>query len=120
MHLPLGTPEGLAQLDELASVIGWQSVLNAAELFAGEMSRRLDAIDAAAASGDAHAVAESAHALKGAATTMGSTYLTNACRTIENEGRAGALPNASALAELRTLGDAAAADVLAYVQSHLA
>jgi PAS domain S-box-containing protein len=114
-----GTPEGLAQLDELASVIGWPSVLNAAELFAGAMSERLDAIDAAVAAGDVGAVAEAAHALKGAATTMGATHLTNVSRVIENDGRAGTLPSASAMTDLRVAGEAAAHDILTYVQRHV-
>jgi PAS domain S-box-containing protein len=110
---------GRAQLDDLAAGVGWKAVLQAADLFAGEMPRRLAVIADAAAAGDRTAVAEGSHALRGVASTMGASELASLCRTVEQGARSGTLPDVEAVARLNSLGDAAAIDVLDYVKAHL-
>lgn len=76
--------------DVLAEILG---------VFVAEAEGRMAAIAAAVASRDAEAVRRAAHALKGAAGTIGATTLEACCRALEELGRNGELQSAPALVE---------------------
>ncbi len=79
--------------DVLAEVLG---------LFLAEASARLAAITVAALAGDGPALQRSAHALKGAAGTIGASALQAACGDLEEMGRLGErAPSAEALEAVR-------------------
>ena len=82
--------------DVLADVLG---------LFLADAPARLAAIAAAAQAGDGPALHRSAHALKGAAGTIGASALQAACRDLEEIGRTGErAPSAEALEAVRREG----------------
>jgi two-component system sensor histidine kinase/response regulator len=57
------------------------------QLFLSDAPMRLQAIDAACASGDAAALQRAAHTMKGASGTIGATRLQQACRRLEELAR---------------------------------
>jgi HPt (histidine-containing phosphotransfer) domain-containing protein len=69
-------------------------------LFVQDAPARLAAIDAAVETGDAARLQRSAHALKGAAGTIGATALHDACRELEELGRQNTLAAAQAAVAL--------------------
>ena len=74
------------------------------ELLLADAPARLDALEAAAAAGDADALAKAAHALKGASSNVGAIALQQACASLENDAGAGVPPDAGRrIAELRDL-----------------
>ena len=64
------------------------------EEFVSSLGERVQEIRSALAKGDAEVVRESAHALKGAAATLGATRLAAACAAMERAGRDGDLEHA--------------------------
>jgi HPt (histidine-containing phosphotransfer) domain-containing protein len=64
------------------------------EEFVSSLGQRVDEIRSALAKGDAEVVRESAHALKGAAATLGATRLAAVCAAMERAGRDGDLEHA--------------------------
>ncbi len=86
----------MAEYDEDGSLIARMS-----ELYLADVSPRINAMHAAHANGDAQALAQAAHALKGAASNMGAERLSAICTVIETAGQTGQLPDATpALAHL--------------------
>ncbi len=59
------------------------------EVFQTEEPRRVDALDAAASTGDLEMVRYLAHSLKGAAATLGMERVRDACRELEMAAKAG-------------------------------
>ena len=68
-------------------------------------------LEQALCAADGAALARAAHALRGAATLMGSTALVLLLRRFEQGAAAGDLPGAADLADLRHLFEAAAGEV---------
>ncbi len=60
-------------------------------LFQDDTPDRLDGLEKALAAGDAQATAELAHALKGAAGTIGATRLRGLAQELEKEGKSGSV-----------------------------
>ena len=67
--------------------------------FLEELGPRLERIAAAVESGDAQAVRETAHALKGSSASLGAASLAEACDTLESLGRNAELEAAPATLE---------------------
>ena len=65
-------------------------------LFLEDAPARLDAMTAAVAAGDGPALQRAAHALKGAAGTIGARSLQAACRELEEMGKHNRLESATA------------------------
>ncbi len=103
-------------LDELADSVGWDSVVEAAQMFADEMPHRVAAIATAVQDGVAPRVADESHALKGVAATLGASRLAAQCRNIEIAARQGQLPDAPALTQLNFSGFDAADRVVHYAR----
>lgn len=110
--------EGMAldvdRLEDLAFGVGWDAVLEAANLYAAEMERRLSDIEDATTQADAIAASKAAHSLKGVAATLGAVAVADQCRTIEEAGKAGELPTSDQLSLLRTSALQSALDVIDY------
>lgn len=83
--------ETLAQLREL------EVLDEVAEAYLGDAAPRIAAIGAAIAGGDARALRETAHALKGSSGTVGARQLAALCGEIERCAQRGALVEAAAL-----------------------
>ncbi|HBL17223.1 MAG: hypothetical protein A2X36_00980 [Elusimicrobia bacterium GWA2_69_24] len=64
------------------------------EVFLKDARTRLELVRAAIAAGDAKALANEAHSLKGSAGTMGARHLQGLCRRLESLGKAGAADEA--------------------------
>ncbi len=86
---------------------GFYSDLAAAYL--KDLPGRLAAIKEAAASGDAEALRQAAHALKGSSANVGALRLNKICRALEAAARAGSAQTGELLAALETQAPAARA-----------
>jgi HPt (histidine-containing phosphotransfer) domain-containing protein len=60
---------------------------------------QIEALRAAAATGDAAAIVRPAHTLKSSSATVGALALADLCRQLEADGRAGAIPDAAERAQ---------------------
>jgi hypothetical protein len=98
---PHGDPSAL-RLRELVNDDGFDPalVLTIVDRFGRSASETLAALAAAAAAGDAGAVADGAHRLRGSASNLGLADLAERSTAVEGEGRAGAVPDDAALADL--------------------
>ncbi|MEP6572203.1 MAG: response regulator [Gemmatimonadota bacterium] len=85
----LGGPDDAGFLDELI------------DLFMTETPERIKNLQVAALAGDARAVAQVAHALKGGARVLGALQLGNLAQEMETEGHAGICPAVHAVDNLR-------------------
>jgi CheY-like chemotaxis protein/HPt (histidine-containing phosphotransfer) domain-containing protein len=68
------------------------------ELFGSETPKRLSDLRSAIEAGDAHAVSEHAHQLKGGCLTLAAEYMAKFCNQLETTARDGSLEGAAALA----------------------
>ena len=101
----------MADYDEDGSLIARMS-----ELYLADVPPRIKAMHAAHASGDAQALAQAAHALKGAASNIGAERLSAICKVIETAGQTGQLSDATpALAHL----EASAQDAQSALEAYL-
>lgn len=89
-----GVLEGLRQLNQPGQPDIVREVLT---VFLSDAPERLDAIDTAIGAGDPQALQRAAHALKGAAGSVGAITLQARCRELEDTAKAGALDGAAAL-----------------------
>ena len=90
-------PAALARLRELQAPGEPDLAAELAAIFLADAPARLAAIHGAVRSGDAHALREAAHTLKGSATTFGALGVASVCRRLEDMGRGGGLDEAAAL-----------------------
>ncbi len=74
-------------------------------LFKNDAPGRIDAIEAAVAAADAHALSRTAHALKGACSNVGAAAMLAICTSLESDARDGVMPEgaAASVAALRAL-----------------
>jgi HPt (histidine-containing phosphotransfer) domain-containing protein len=86
--------ESLRQLNQAGQPDIVREVLT---VFLADAPIRIAAIDDAIQSGTGPALQRAAHALKGAAGSIGATALQGSCRELEEIGKAGALDGAAAL-----------------------
>jgi two-component system, sensor histidine kinase len=73
-------------------------VVDLIETYVVDGTGQMDAIAAAVAAGDAHALVRPAHTLKSASYTVGATRLGDLARSLEHLGRSGVLDDAATLA----------------------
>ncbi|MDE3245519.1 MAG: Hpt domain-containing protein, partial [Acidobacteriota bacterium] len=100
-----------SQLQQLLDLDDGKTTLlcEMATMFRAEAPRRLAAIQEGLEAGDAAAVGEAAHALKGASGLMGAQAVFDLARDLEMKAKTGALPSSADLMELLSgLGDAVA------------
>jgi HPt (histidine-containing phosphotransfer) domain-containing protein len=88
-HAPVdrATLDGLREFIGTGDVPAYRDLL---EVFLKDARTRLELVRAALAAGDAQALANEAHSLKGSAGTMGARHLQGLCRRLESLGKAGA------------------------------
>jgi HPt (histidine-containing phosphotransfer) domain-containing protein len=99
MSQPIPPPVDSAALDELRAIPadGGRTLLDEmVELFAEDNARRVAALEAALAAGDALEAAELAHSLKGSCSNFGADELERRCKAIELAARADDLARARA------------------------
>jgi two-component system sensor histidine kinase/response regulator len=87
----------IAELRGLESSTDPQFLNRLIELFVEETPHRLEAISEAAESANARALGEEAHRLKGSGAHLGARRMAALCEILEEQGRAGAVIEASAL-----------------------
>ena len=89
----------LADLRALSDARGRDLVSELTGTFFAVLPERLDAMTAAAAAGDANAVAAVAHKLKGGAACIGADRVAALCAALESMGDAGSLEGPETLIE---------------------
>lgn len=98
MSQPALDPSTVEQLREMAG--GDASILGELlTLFESDANRLLQDLASALAAGNAPAVREAAHAIKGGAANLGAKPLADLCYQVEQKGRGGNLDGAAELAE---------------------
>lgn len=86
-------PEAMTRLLEITG--GDQGFVDELiDTFFEDAAAQIDALRAAAASGDADAIVRPAHSLKSNAANVGATALGELARTLETDGRRGDVPDA--------------------------
>jgi HPt (histidine-containing phosphotransfer) domain-containing protein len=102
---PAPAPDAIAgRLLELAgdrSPAEIELVKDLVTAFLARAPDRVSALCAAGAAGDAEALEDQAHSLRGAAGNIGATAVMEACERLENDARDGQLPDA--IADVHTL-----------------
>jgi signal transduction histidine kinase/DNA-binding response OmpR family regulator/HPt (histidine-containing phosphotransfer) domain-containing protein len=84
-------PAVVAELRKLGDAAGGDVLDELAELFARDTPERLATLRRAATDGDARAVAEAAHILKGSAANLGATALVRLCQRLETQANSGSM-----------------------------
>ena len=88
-------PEAMARLLEITG--GDQAFVDElVDTFVDDATAQIDALRAAGSAGDVDAVVRPAHSLKSNAVNVGATLLGDLCRSLEADGRAGAVPDLAA------------------------
>jgi two-component system sensor histidine kinase/response regulator len=90
-------PGVVAGLRQLAEAAGGEVLDELAELFAADTPQRLATLRQAAADGDADALAEAAHSLRGSAANLGATAMVRLCQQLERQANSGDLHAAEEL-----------------------
>lgn len=85
----------IAELKKLASPRRPRFFADIVERYAGDTARYVDAISAAATSGDAAALRDAAHALKGSSRAVGARDVASLCAELEGLGESGTVLGAS-------------------------
>jgi two-component system sensor histidine kinase/response regulator len=93
----------MAAVDELRASVGGDDsfVRELAGAYVDESAGYLEAMQAAAAAGDAEAIVRPAHSLKSSSAALGATRLAGMCREIEHAGRAGQAAAPARVEEVR-------------------
>ena len=93
MDGPVLDPAGFARLLEITGD-DLEFVDELVDTYLEDAVVQLEAMRAAAASGDAAAMVRPAHSLKSSSENVGATGLADACRSLEADGKAGTVPDA--------------------------
>ncbi len=88
----------LATLRDLGSPDGDDFVADLVATFVADAARHLEAVRSALTAGNAVALAEAAHTLKGCCANLGATAMAATAHQLEQIGRTGSLHGATALA----------------------
>lgn len=88
-----------ALITELRTGIAPEALLAVIDTFEAEILKRMSEISGATRAGDAGALKDAAHALKGASGNLGAAHVAQLSARLEELARAGDLDNAPALAD---------------------
>ncbi|MFP5364543.1 MAG: Hpt domain-containing protein [Thermoleophilia bacterium] len=104
-----GGPLELHRLTKLRELYCGEGALREfVELYVADMTHRVEQLRAAAGAGDAPAVWQAAHAMRGSCSIAGAHRVHTLLARLEGLARAGEVPDDQALAALRAASDEAA------------